>query len=203
MTNTKRVVWSIIIALILILAGGVIIAARCSAFYEPDVDYSVRMMECCVAGDVSGGTKAAESRNEKIVGMELDYPQVDFEDLWFLSKIITAEAGSNWLPAEWKMAVGEVVLNRCASPEFPDSITEVIFQRGQYYNIHSNWFSSLIPYVECVDAAWRLLNGERVLDDPKVVFQANFAQGSGVALHLYDRLLGHTYFCYTSHPELY
>ena len=52
------------------------------------------------------------------------------------------------------------------------------------------------------DVALRLLQGERLME-PSVVFQANFPQGSGVHTHMYDSLLGSTYFCYSSHMDLY
>ena len=54
-----------------------------------------------------------------------------------------------------------------------------------------------------IEAAFRLLSGERVLNDPTVVFQSGGKQGSGVALELEDSIYGSVYFCYTSHPELY
>ena len=53
------------------------------------------------------------------------------------------------------------------------------------------------------EAAARLLNGERVLCEPSVVFQANARIGSGVFRELRDSLLGSTYLCYSSRPELY
>jgi len=49
----------------------------------------------------------------------------------------------------------------------------------------------------------RLLSGERVLDEPSVVFQSNGRLGSGVHKKLVDDQLGVTYLCYSSHPELY
>ena len=135
--------------------------------------------------------------------MGLAYPQIDFEELWLLSKIIYAEAGSVWLPMDWKMAVGEVVLNRMASPEFPDTMREVLEQPGQYYGRNNPYFNCLKPLPESVEAARRLLEGERVLSAPGVVFQSNYRLGSAVFLELKDTLLGSTYLCVSSHPELY
>ena len=166
-------------------------------------DYADLMITCCLSGDTETGREAAERRNEKIDLLGLTYVKVDFDELWLLSKIITAEAGSDWLSDEWKMAVGEVLLNRVESPEFPDSVAEVIYQPLQYYDQSNHYFQQLLPFERCVDIAWRLLNGERVLNDPSVVFQANFTQGSGTALVMRDRRLGTTYFCYSSYPELY
>ena len=62
----------------------------------------------------------------------LDEPYIAYDDLVLLAQVIHTEAGSAWLPDEWRLAVGEVVLNRVASPEFPDTLEEVVFQPGQY-----------------------------------------------------------------------
>jgi len=161
------------------------------------------MLAAVCAGDYAAGSEAARLRAEKIARLELDYPQVEFEELWLLSKIIYAEAGSVWLPMDWKMAVGEVVLNRMASPEFPDTMREVLEQPGQYYGRNNPYFDGLKPSQECAEAARRLLEGERVLRAPSVVFQSNYLLGSGVYLELKDALLGSTYLCISSHPELY
>ena len=131
------------------------------------------------------------------------YPHVDYAELEMLSKLIEIEAGSRWLPMEWKMAEGEVVLNRIASPEFPNSMREVIEQPGQYYGRGSAMFASTLPSEDSAKAALRLLEGERVICDPGVVFQANFPLGSGAHTVLHDPQLGYTYLCYSENPELY
>lgn len=129
-------------------------------------------------------------------------PQYSESDLMLLAKVIYAEAGSDFLSDEWKMCVGEVVLNRVASPEFPNTITDVVYQQGQYQGARSGYIASLTPSERCIDIARRLLNGERLME-PAVVFQANFKQGSGVCKALYDSHLGWTYFCYSSNMSLY
>lgn len=103
--------------------------------------------------------------------------------------MIHTEAGSAWLSMEWKMAVGEVLLNRVASPEFPDTLAGCAFQPGQYTAADEDWFEVLLPFRDCVEAAFRLLSGERVLNDPTVVFQSGGKQGSGVALELQGQRL--------------
>lgn len=49
------------------------------------------------------------------------------DELYWLSRIIYAEAGSE--PFEGKVLVGNVVMNRMRSDEFPDTIYSVIFDR--------------------------------------------------------------------------
>ena len=186
-----------------ILALLFLLGVPAAADYDPGTDYMAQMMAAVQRGDAAAGQEAEVRRAEKIADMGLAYPIVSYEELDLLSRIIYAEAGSAWLPMDWKMAVGEVVLNRVASPEFPDTVREVLEQPGQYYGKNSRYFNSLKPSAECVEAALRLLEGARILGEPGVVFQSNYRLGSGVFLELKDRYLGSTYLCWSSHPELY
>jgi len=189
--------------MLIFLALTVLLVVPVSADYRPEEDYMAQMMAAAQTGNVEAGEVAAARRAKKIAALGLEYSPVEFEELYLLSKIIYAEAGSVWLPMEWKMAVGEVVLNRMASPEFPDTMREVLEQPGQYYGKNSRYFNSLKPSAECVEAARRLLEGARVLGQPAVVFQSNYRLGSGVYLELKDKYLGSTYLCWSSFPELY
>lgn len=191
----------ITIILILIIAALLIRPAVVAA--EPETDYMALMMATAVTGDAECGRQLESARNRKIDEQGLTYQKISWYDLYLLSKIIYAEAGSYWLSDEWKMSVGEVVLNRVSSPEFPNTVHDVIYQPGQYYGSNSRYFETLLPDARCVNLARRLLEGERILNDPSVVFQANFKQGSGIHTALYDKALGWTYFCYSKYPELY
>lgn len=187
----------------LFLVVAFLLATPVFANFDASIDYMAEMITACVAGDAVSGQAAEAARNDKITAQGLEYATVAFDDLLLLSKIMYAEAGSVWLSDEWKMCVGEVVLNRVASPEFPGTIAEVAYQQGQYYGANSRYFESLRPDELCVRLALRLLEGERVLNDSSVVFQANFKQGGGTHTALYDKYLGWTYFCYSSRPDLY
>lgn len=81
------------------------------------------------------------------------------DDLYWLSRIISAESqGEPW---EGKLAVGHVVLNRVAHPEFPDSIYGVIFDDrwgGQFEPVR-NGTIYLSPTEESVQAAITCLSG--------------------------------------------
>lgn len=183
--------------LILFLSG----SAR--ADYDPKVDYLSIMLRAAACGDIEAGRAAEICRNEMIDRTGSDEVKIAFEDLFLLAKIITSEAGSERLSDEWRMCVGEVVLNRVASPEFPDTVEEVIMQEGQYAGVNTDQFIYYLnPTEGSVNAALRLLQGERLMD-PWVVFQANFPQGGSIYAKYYDSLYGYTYFCTTSYPELY
>lgn len=87
------------------------------------------------------------------------------EDLYWLSRIISAESrGESW---EGKIAVGNVVLNRVASPDFPDTIRGVIFDDrwgGQFEPVRNGTIYNT-PTEESVQAALACLNGENTAGD--------------------------------------
>jgi len=166
-------------------------------------DYMEQMVQAAMCGNTAAGTAAQDARNAKIDALGLDYPKVSYEDLYLLAKVMTWEAGSNWLPDTWKLCVGEVVLNRVASPEFPDTIYDVVYQKGQYSGSGGSRFARTQPDERDVRLALRLLEGERYMNNPAVVFQAQFRQGSGVFLAFHDYRSGTEYFCLSAHPELY
>ena len=119
------------------------------------------------------------------------------EDVLLLAKIMEKETRAGW-PDWMVMCVGEVVMNRVASPLFPDSIRGVLYQNGpiQYAPVWAGDWDSFTPRAEYIDLARRLLNGERALNDPDVVWQALFPQGTKTVLTYHDKVLGNTtYFC--------
>lgn len=179
------------------------LSSSARADYDPKVDYLSIMLRAAACGDIEAGRAAEICRNEMIDRTGSDEMEIAFDDLFLLAKIITSEAGSERLSDEWRMCVGEVVLNRVASPEFPDTVEEVILQEGQYAGVNTDQFTYYLnPTEDSVNAALRLLQGERLME-PQVVFQANFPQGGSIYAKYYDSLYGYTYFCTTSYPELY
>lgn len=173
----------------------------------PEPDYLAAMAQAAEEGDLETGLEAERLREEQLARLAGEDPEaesgtpVSFEELLLLSRLIYSEAGSNWLSDEFRMCVGEVALNRVESPEFPDSLKEVVYQEGQYEGVNTEEFKSSLPSKECVAVALRLLLGERMLEK-QVVFQANFRQGTVYATFS-DRVLGHTYFCESPNLELY
>lgn len=82
------------------------------------------------------------------------YPQ---EDLYWLSRVIHAESGNQTLKGQ--MAVGNVVMNRVASPAFPNSIEGVLAQKNQFTTYKSGKISSCTPSASSVIAAKLVLDG--------------------------------------------
>lgn len=115
-------------------------------------------------------------------------------DLYVLSHIISAEAGN--CNEDMMIAVGSVVLNRVNDERFPDTIEEVVFQKDpvQYAPTEDgNYWDE--PVEAAVDVAQMLLEEGSQIPE-KVVWQAEFSQGT----EIYDIKPiprgGFMYFCY-------
>ena len=87
------------------------------------------------------------------------------EELYWLSRIISAESQGE--PLEGKIAVGNVVLNRVKSADFPNTIYGVIFDDrwgGQFEPVRNGTIYKT-PTEESVLAAKLCLNGANVIGD--------------------------------------
>lgn len=82
-------------------------------------------------------------------------------ELALLAAIIQCEAGGESYTG--KVAVGAVVMNRVRSGSFPGTITDVIYQGGQFSPVASGGLSSVLSSgarSDCYEAAQAALNGE-------------------------------------------
>ena len=163
--------------------------------------YMEEMLTAAAEGDVKSGRDAEKGRNAAIDAVASEEQKISFDELYLLSRVICWEAGSEWLSEDFRLCVGEVVLNRVASPEFPDTVYDVVYQKGQYSGVNTLKFANLKPGRDCVDVALRLLQGERRMV-PAVVYHSGSVQGELFSMHA-DRSLGNTYFCLSSKLELY
>ena len=162
--------------------------------------YLLEMRDAAERADTTAG-RTAEAAGNAAIEAGGEGEKICFDDLLLLSRVLDAMAGSDWLTDDFRMCVGEVVLNRVASPEFPDTLYGVVYQRGQYTVVNTARFSTIVPRRECVDCALRLLLGERHMV-PAVVYQADYLQGELFTMFP-DRQLGATYFCLSSRLDLY
>lgn len=148
--------------------GNVFLTVNDRVLYVPDgiwlVDGSV-MVPIRVIAEALGGS-VDWSRQEGITltvgdGLPEEAPYTE-DDLYWMARIISAESRGE--PLTGKLAVGTVVLNRVASPEFPDSIYGVIFDRkwGVQFEPVANGTIYDEPTEESVLAAKMVLDGARV-----------------------------------------
>ena len=58
----------------------------------------------------------------------------DYEYI-MLCNAVAYEAGSDWIQTDEKAKVVEVIMNRVTSPDFPDTIYDVLTQEGQFVGV--------------------------------------------------------------------
>ena len=80
----------------------------------------------------------------------------DSRDVYLLAKAIHAEARGE--PYTGQVAVGAVILNRVRSPEFPNTIAGVIYQKGAFTAVDDGQIN-LEPNEESMRAARDAMNG--------------------------------------------
>jgi len=121
------------------------------------------------------------------------------EDLKWLSAVMYCEAGSEWITDDEQLLFGQVVINRVNSPEFPNTVKEVVTQPNQY---HPEKFVNQTPDQRTIHNAKLLLEGYGPDMPPSVVFQDNRALGAVWKKIEIDKL-GTTYFCHSPNLDLY
>ena len=100
--------------------------------------------------------------------------------LW-LSRIIYAESRGE--PLLGKIAVGNVVMNRVASPQYPNTIYGVIFDRkyGTQFTPVATGAIYNTPTDECIRAAKMVLEGTSVSDDILFFMNPRIATSSWIS----------------------
>lgn len=138
-------------------------------------------------------TEESEAQGEN-AGAEGNGPGYTEADLYWLSRVINAEAGGSWMPDWLQRAVGSVVLNRVNAQWYPNSIEEVVFQTGQYA-CTTNGSIYEEPARKAVENARYLLENGSTLP-AGVLGQSEFVQGEIYSTYDDPYLATTTYFCY-------
>lgn len=125
----------------------------------------------------------------QLIAQELEVPTELYtqENLMLLARLIMAENGSA-RSDETLYLTGVVVLKRVKAKGFPNTIKDVIYQKGQYST--AGRLNSVEPNERCLEIAEELLiNGADDYPD-KLVFQSMFPQGAETY-----RVIDGEYFC--------
>ena len=166
----------ILIAAVLLLAAAMIVNALATYSVEP------------IPPDVAAFTPTVIPRPPEVVASEPSVPTTPEpayteDELEMLACTVFQEAGSNDCSDDMQLAVANVVLNRLASPDWPDTLEEVLTQYrqwGEFYWTGVVWSESAEFYPEAVERAYenarRALEGERFVPED-VVWCAEFVQG--------------------------
>lgn len=104
-------------------------------------------------GDTSSETQPADS------------VAASYDDVTLLAALAQAEAGYDY---EGCLAVASVVMNRVNSPSYPNSIREVIYQKGQFSPASSGMLDKILlagPSSTATQAAAAAMSGENNIGD--------------------------------------
>lgn len=103
----------------------------------------------------------------------------DADSVYWLARIIEAESGAE--PYRGKLAVGNVILNRVKSPDFPNSIYGVIFDRknGVQFTPVDNGTIYNTPSAESIRAARECLSGTSAVGNCLYFFNPKTATKAG------------------------
>ena len=120
--------------------------------------------------------------------VERRYPDITLtrEDETLLAKIIWVEARGE--PREGQQAIAEVVLNRMASPDFPDTVRAIVYSDNQFPSVE--FLDRASPNQTQYDAIEDALEGPYILPE-NVVHFATYPVND----LLWGKIGGH-YFCY-------
>ena len=178
----------------LICAALALVLCTCTQLEEfTEADYLEMMSKAAVAGNIAAGREAETLRNKRIDAIG-GGDKIAFDDLYLLSVFISSQAGTFGDNDNYLLCIGEVVLNRVASREFPSSVSEVIAQfQGADEDVK--------PTKKSVELALRLLNGERLLA-PNVVHFGTEDSGDAYATFC-DRRQNFVYFSESEYPRFY
>ena len=127
-----------------------------------------------------------------LAGLAMTAPEPSYtkEDLYYMSRIVQAEAG--YCERAMIEGVASVIANRVADERFPDTVYGVVSQSGQYSTFST--VDSQVPTDDVIDVCIDVLeNGSKFPAD--IVWQANFPQGSGIYKTL-STSYSTMYFCY-------
>lgn len=105
-------------------------------------------------------------RSRAMAKKDLSQINIAADDRELLACLIYCEAGAE--PYEGKIAVGSVVMNRCMSGAFPDTIVGVIYQSGQFAPVASGRLAERLMLganSDCYSAADAVMSGTNNIGD--------------------------------------
>lgn len=121
--------------------------------------------------------KELEAKNDELEGVRSTIKQsVGYipsrEELDLLERLVECEAGCE--PYSGKVAVANVVFNRIKSDKFPNSITDVIYQKNQFEPVVTGMIDNRTASEEVKKAVHEAIMGKQVVSSDILNFWANY-----------------------------
>ena len=168
--------------------GALYVTANDRVLYVPGgvrVEEGVTVLPLFVLANAAGAELTWDGENAA-ARLKLDGavpPQADYDrtDLYWLSRVISAESRGE--PLLGQIAVGNVVLNRVASGQFPDTVKGVVFDRkyGVQFEPVSNGTIYDQPTDSAVLAAKLCLEGAAPVGDSLYFYAPALSAGTWIS----------------------
>ncbi len=138
----------------------------------------VKALNCYVYEESNGKFRVSSGDTRRLKNASGFYRE---DEVYWLSKIISAEARGESL--EGKMAVGNVILNRVRSKQYPNTIYGVIFDKkyGVQFAPTANGTIYNAPTAESIIAAKICLEGYSLSNDILYFVNPRYAQSSWIS----------------------
>lgn len=160
---------------------------------EPEPDYDGMLLKAASEGDLDFGRSVQELMLRKAEEDKLACEPLSFDRLYLLSRAVSSRFGGSRYSDELRLCMGELLLNRLASPDFPDTLEEVVLSAVDEGLISREAFEACLhPDRSSAAAALRLLRGERMMDSDVVYMSSE--KRSGVYSMFCSSIWGNTYF---------
>ena len=136
------------------------------------------------AAAVEAARIAAEAQQAALAAQAAQTAAISAEELKLLANIIYCEAGSESYVG--KVAVGNVIMNRVKSASQPNTITEVVYARGQFSPVRNGSLQRALSNdkadASCYQAAIEALAGAQPVGE-KLFFRRNNGRSGQVIGH--------------------
>lgn len=199
--RAERAAARVLVFLALLAALVLIVAARAQVEAQelapaPDSStvFSTLTAETAAPEDATPAVSSAPSPTPAVTqspAQPYDGITVGANDVYLLACLVWHESRGE--PYEGQVAVAEVVLNRCLSPLFPDTIEDVIFQRypGQGYQFSpAPYLHTAQPGEAQYSAVYDALDGSELEVPLDTVFFSTSPYNSNIVA-----IIGNHYFC--------
>ena len=199
--RAERAAARVLVFLALLAALVLIVAARAQVEAQelapaPDSStvFSTLTAETAAPEDAAPAVSSAPSPTPAATqspAQPYDGITVGANDVYLLACLVWHESRGE--PYEGQVAVAEVVLNRCLSPLFPDTIEDVIFQRypGQGYQFSpAPYLHTAQPGETQYSAVYDALDGSELEVPLDTVFFSTSPYNSNIVA-----IIGNHYFC--------
>ena len=160
-------------------------------------DYpELMMVDPAEMADLRAGAGSCEgeiSDDEVIAETVVEQPEYNQSDLDLLAAIIYAEAGDQVIYGTDALRyVGDVIMNRVHSPAWPDTVSSVVYQSGQFSPVTDGGLDRAWGRVtpECYEAARLALSGDQ-LNTQIIYFSMGYCANGTFAFQYGDHYFGY------------